>query len=604
MPRVLQRATLRVFAFVVFQAILEVAAVVAISVVAVGIAAPDRLIFMMNSAGIFQLHPSLDLLSRDSRILSVVAATGAAILVAAKNGITAYVNFMIFKQGERIALFAGDVLFQHYLYSSYTEHLNSDSRIMFQALGWRKQLAHMVTLLMIVYTYMAITLALCLPLICFTPPIIICVMIVMGGAAALVYKKLKASIDQSSKRVAEFAKGETKITLSAMRGIRETLIYRQQKIFFERYRQVREDGVTDRAFLALAPPMPTWILETMGFLIIAGILGMFVLEDASSARISAVLTMIMLTAWRILPLLNRSLSSLVSVRSSRYAAMECLSRVKIALENPATIPPEPAPDFTFQKRIQLQQVTFRYPSAEADCLKKISFTIPSGSRVGIVGRSGAGKSTLVAILSGLIDPSQGELLVDGKSLTPSELSAYRQQIGYVPQQPYIMGGSIAENVAFSQWGKPWDGDQVLKACRMAEFDIAFERGIDAQLGQDGAGLSGGQAQRLSIARALYANPSILILDEATSALDSGVEKTILDTIYTLPDKITTVTIAHRLTTVERCDILIWIENGEVQMIGSPEKVLPEYQAVLNNQKEASASSFVKSQDSFEGAYAR
>jgi ABC-type multidrug transport system fused ATPase/permease subunit len=297
---------------------------------------------------------------------------------------------------------------------------------------------------------------------------------------------------------------------------------------------------------------------------------------------TAVLTMIMLTAWRILPLLNRSLSALISVRGSLYQAMECLTRVEEALARPAPPLPDPDPGFRFRESINFRHLSFSYPNAGEDCLRDIGFSIPCGSRAGIIGQSGAGKSTLAAILSGLVEPTQGAMLVDGRILNPSELAAYRRQVGFVPQNPYIMGGTVAENVAFSQWGKPWDEEKVMRACRMAEFDVAMQRGINASLGQDGAGLSGGQAQRLSIARALYAEPSILILDEATSALDSGVEKAIMDTIFSLPRGITTITIAHRLSTVERCDTLFWIDGGSLAGSGSPHEILPRYQEFLNN----------------------
>jgi ABC-type multidrug transport system fused ATPase/permease subunit len=175
--------------------------------------------------------------------------------------------------------------------------------------------------------------------------------------------------------------------------------------------------------------------------------------------------------------------------------------------------------------------------------------------------------------------------VDGRELTPEALTAYCLRVGYVPQSPYLMPGTLAENVAFSQWGKPWDEEKVRLACRMAELDVAETRGLDLSIGENGAGLSGGQAQRLAIARALYVNPSILILDEATSALDGGVEGAIMDTIFALPQSITTVIIAHRLSTVERCDTLLWLEEGRLVASGPPDELLPRYQEHLNRIRE-------------------
>jgi ABC-type multidrug transport system fused ATPase/permease subunit len=323
------------------------------------------------------------------------------------------------------------------------------------------------------------------------------------------------------------------------------------------------------------------MLESVGFSIIPLTLWiMYVLQDASMARITGVLTMIMLAAWRVLPTFNRAIAALVTVRGLRHAALDCLARVEEALAAPSPAPPEAAPDFTLREGLRLAQVSFRYPKSEKDCLSDITYFIPRASRLGVIGQSGAGKSTLALILSGLTQPSGGALLVDGLALTPPALAAYCLRVGYVPQSPYLMTGTLAENVAFSQWGKPWDEEKVRLACRMAELDVAETRGLSLAIGENGAGLSGGQAQRVAIARALYANPAILILDEATSALDSGVENAIMDTIFALPQSITTIVIAHRLSTVERCDTLVWIEEGRLVASGPPAELLPRYREHL------------------------
>ncbi|MDR0826882.1 MAG: ATP-binding cassette domain-containing protein, partial [Desulfovibrio sp.] len=291
----------------------------------------------------------------------------------------------------------------------------------------------------------------------------------------------------------------------------------------------------------------------------------------------------MLVSWRVLPLLSRSLSCLVTIRSMRYAAISCLERVEDVLCVPVDAPVEPDPDFTLQKDIAFQDVSFRYPTAADDCLHDLCFSIERGACVGIIGQSGAGKSSIAAILSGLVQPASGDFLVDGRALTPAELAAYSLQVGYVPQTSYIMPGTLAENVAFSQWGKPWDEERVRLACRLAALDIVDSHplGVGLPIGDQGAGLSGGQAQRLSIARALYAEPQLLLLDEATSSLDSAIEAAIMNTIYALPKTLTTVIIAHRLSTVERCDKLLWIDGGKIMAGGAPEVILPRYREYLD-----------------------
>jgi ABC-type multidrug transport system fused ATPase/permease subunit len=335
--------------------------------------------------------------------------------------------------------------------------------------------------------------------------------------------------------------------------------------------------------LTTASPIPAWVLEVVGFTVIPVTLYLMLrFYDASMARITGVLTMIMLASWRILPILNRSLSCLVAARGVRHAAMECLAKVEYVRNNPLEASAAPDPDFVLNGDIVFQNVCFRYPAAAEDCLHDLNFTIECGKCTGIVGVSGAGKSTVVSILSGLLRPASGAMPVGGRELSPSALVAYSLQVGYVPQTPYIMPGTLAENVAFSSWGKAYDEERVLRVCRLAALDVVDKhpQGIRLPIGEKGAGLSGGQAQRLSIARALYADPALLILDEATSALDSATETAIMNTIYALPQSITTVVIAHRLSTVRNCDALLWIDGGRLVESGPAGVVLEHYGAFL------------------------
>jgi ABC-type multidrug transport system fused ATPase/permease subunit len=581
LPSWLKRSTLKVFFCLALLATTEVLSLLSISFLAVSIAAPERLLGLGAVARLFNLFPQLKEFFADPRLLALAASLSVAGLIAAKNALSALVNVKAAQLDTRVALFAGETVFRQYLHSPYTAHLAGDSRIMFQALGWRGQLGTMFRTLILVYVYAAISLVLFAALFVATPGTLLLIMTVVMATGAGVYKAVKGKTDVAGRRAAEYGRRENQVSLNAMSGLRETLIYRQQRTFFSSFRQVCLDCLADRTFLDVAPSITMWTLESVGFLLIPSTLGvMYLLQDASMARITGTLTMIMLVSWRVLPMLNRAMLSLVVVRGLRHAALDCLGQVQAALDDPAPEPPEPDPHFALRRGISFKGVSFRYPKASGDSLSELDFFIPCGGRVGIIGPSGAGKSTVALILSGLARPTGGAVLADGRELGPAALEAYRLRVGYVPQSPYIMAGSLAENVAFSQWGKPWDEERVRRACRMAELDVAFERGLDMPIGGNGAGLSGGQAQRLSIARALYAGPSVLILDEATSALDTGVEAAIMKTIFALPQSITTIIIAHRLSTVERCDTLIRIEKGRLVETGPPALLLPRYQAWL------------------------
>ncbi|MDR1398155.1 MAG: ABC transporter ATP-binding protein/permease [Desulfarculales bacterium] len=584
LPLGLRRRTWRVFFYIIILACLEVLSILSISFLALSVAAPEKLAEFSFMPLLFRLFPGMADLSADPRQFALVASSAVVALIIVKNGMSVFVGLAASRLGEGISLFAGETLFRSYLYSPYIKHLGGGGNAMFKALSWRGQLGAMVINIMMVYTYAAISLALFLTMFTATPEVLL---LIIGGVALLaasLYKSMKSAIDKAGADSAEFSGKEAGATLNAMNGIREVLIYRQQPVFFKTFHDACQGGVASRAFLTIAPPIPVWVLEAVGFLVIPVTLGaMLWLYDASMARMTGILTMIMLVSWRVLPLFSRSLSCLVTMRGIRYPALACLEKIEEVLRNPGETQVEPAPGFALRRNIVFDHVCFRYPSGAGDCLHDLCFSLERGSRIGVIGRSGAGKSSIAAILSGLVRPTSGELLVDGRPLSPAELAAYSLRVGYVPQTPYIMPGTLAENVAFSQWGKPWDEERVLKACRFAALDIVdtHPMGVRLPIGERGTGLSGGQAQRLSIARALYANPSLLILDEATSALDSAIESAIMNTVYALPENITTVIIAHRLSTVEHCGQLLWIEGGKIVDSGPPEAVLPRYREYLN-----------------------
>jgi ABC-type multidrug transport system fused ATPase/permease subunit len=586
LPRRLRHATLGVLALSGILAVTELLTIFSIAFLMMSIAAPERLLALKPVVVLFHFFPWLERLSADMRLFALVVSSAVLGFIIAKNAFAALATTSARRLEAEVALFAGESIFKQYLYSPYVIHLIGSSPKMLQALSWRTQLGALFGTLIMTYVYAAVALLMLTALTIATPGAVLLVITAIAAIATGVYRAFRGKVDMLGKNVAEYTRKANRCAMSATHGIRETLIYRQQETFLTTFHQTCRNAVPKQASLAVAPSMPAWILESVGFMVIpCAIWIMYVLLDASMPRITAVLTIIILVAWRLLPTLNRLLAALVTARGLRHSALDCLTQVEEALAAPMSVSPAPDPNFALREGIRLMRVSFRYPKSESNCLSDIDCFIPCGSRLGVIGQSGAGKSTLALILSGLAQPNDGAMQVDGKELTPEALAAYCLRVGYVPQNPYLMPGTLAENVAFSQWGKPWDEEKVRLACRMAELDVAETRGLDLPIGENGAGLSGGQAQRLAIARALYVSPSILILDEATSALDSGVENAIMDTIFALPQSITTIIIAHRLSTVERCDTLLWLEEGRLVASGPPDELLPRYQEYLNKIRE-------------------
>jgi len=228
------------------------------------------------------------------------------------------------------------------------------------------------------------------------------------------------------------------------------------------------------------------------------------------------------------------------------------------------------------RSIELRQVSFRYPNAHLDSLKSINIKIHSSSTVGFVGSTGSGKTTTIDVILGLLEPGKGNLVVDDKIINDSNRRHWQCAVGYVPQHIYICDGSVKTNIAFGLNPKEVDQIALERAAKVAnlhDFVVSdLPQGYDTDLGERGIRLSGGQRQRIGIARALYHNPKVLILDEATSALDNLTEQAVMEAIHNLDQEITTIIIAHRLSTLRQCDQIYLLERGEVKGQGTFEEL--------------------------------
>ena len=236
------------------------------------------------------------------------------------------------------------------------------------------------------------------------------------------------------------------------------------------------------------------------------------------------------------------------------------------------------------KSIVLKNLCYDYPNASRTALKDINLIIPVKSTVGLVGTTGSVKTTTVDIILGLLEAQKGTLEIDGKIITKKNLRSWQRSIGYVPQHIYLADDTVEANIAFGLNNKDISQEGVEKAAKIAnlhEFIIEeLPKKYKTIIGERGVRLSGGQRQRIGIARALYHNPQVLILDEATSALDNKTEKAVMDAVNNLSKNITTILIAHRLKTVENCDIIFKLEKGRLIDQG-------KFNGIINTNKNSS-----------------
>lgn len=213
---------------------------------------------------------------------------------------------------------------------------------------------------------------------------------------------------------------------------------------------------------------------------------------------------------------------------------------------------------SFNRKIELKNINFEYKQNKG-VIKDFNLTINKGDKIAFIGKSGAGKSTLIDLIIGIYKPKSGKIFIDDTLLDNENLRSWRKKIGYIPQQIFLFDGNVAENIALSD---NIDENRVIECCKKAniwEF-LCENDGIKTRVGDGGIKLSGGQKQRIAIARALYDNPEILVLDEATSALDNETESKIMDEIYDVATNKTLLVIAHRLTTIEKCERVVELNN--------------------------------------------
>jgi ABC-type multidrug transport system fused ATPase/permease subunit len=218
------------------------------------------------------------------------------------------------------------------------------------------------------------------------------------------------------------------------------------------------------------------------------------------------------------------------------------------------------------QQVCLDDVHYRYPAATEEVLRGVSLKIDAGTTVGFIGPSGAGKSTLVDVILGLLPPTAGQVRVDGTDIH-TQLRAWQRAVGYVPQTIYLTDDTIRRNVAFGLADSEIGDDAVWKALRDASIDgfvRSLPHGLDTVTGERGVRLSGGQRQRIGIARALYHDPAVLVLDEATSALDGATEADVLEAVGALHGRKTVIVIAHKRTTIAKCDVVWRLQLGALQ----------------------------------------
>lgn len=386
----------------------------------------------------------------------------------------------------------------------------------------------------------------------------------------------RRQLRRNSERIASANTQRVQALHEGLGAIRDVLLDGTQSSYLDLYRRCDKPQRLAEARNLFLSIFPRYALEALGLVSIAVLGGLLVLQRGSDSGVIPLLGALALGAQRLLPALQQIYSGWANLNSWSVS----IASVVEMLEQPLPKYQESSEPVPLKECACLHKVHFRYSAELPEVLQGVDLEIRRGERIGLIGSTGSGKSTLIDILMGLLPPSDGRLLVDGVDIhDPNQsglLVGWRAAVAHVPQNIYLADSSLAENIAFGVPKHAIDIERVKWAAQQAQIAGFIENnseGYASYVGERGIRLSGGQRQRIGIARALYKRASVIILDEATSALDSTTEDAVMEAVEGLSRNLTMVMIAHRLSTVQRCDRVVRLDQGVVVASGPPSVIL-------------------------------
>ncbi len=400
--------------------------------------------------------------------------------------------------------------------------------------------------------------------------------LIAGGFLSMTYIGIFVGLARIREEFRErmFATGGNTIQQATqyVQGIRAIRLQGAEEYFQAEYLRHCKDRATVMGRQISVNTAPKYAMEFALFLVLSALILFTAGKPESFSKYLPSLALIGFATYRLMPILQQIYFCASQISSNSFTFD--LVRDELQANYSASIDYASAPlsPMEFTRAIRIENLAFRYPTAESDTLSGVNLTIQQGECLGICGSSGAGKSTFIDVLLGLQSPTSGRIVVDDTQLSPTNLVNWRSIVGYVPQDIFLIDDTVASNIAFGKTAEEIDMTQVEQAARLAQIhdficDLPF--GYNERVGDRGAKLSGGQRQRIALARALYHSPKILIMDEATSALDNATEEALIQAIDSLSGRLTIVMVAHRLTTLKNCDRLLAMSAGKLTPVASP-----------------------------------
>jgi len=394
----------------------------------------------------------------------------------------------------------------------------------------------------------------------------------LGGTYAFIYITIRRYLSRIGAERVTANKERFQVAQEALGGIKEVKIFGREFSFFSRFTNPSYRFSKHQASSQVASLLPRYLLEIVAF---GGILLITLYLFRSHGNFNCVLPLLAVysfAGYRLIPALQNIYQNLSTLSFGLPALNLLYEDIREFKENEQLIKEPISKPMVLREYIILKDILFTYPGAHTPALHGLDLAIPAISIIGLVGATGSGKTTIVDIILGLLWPDKGKLLVDNIPITQENVRPWQRALGYVPQHIYLADDSVAANIAFGIPPEDIDMNEVTRAAKIAELHKfvteELSKGYDTFVGERGVRLSGGQLQRIGIARALYHDPDVLIFDEATSSLDNLTEKAVMKDLHNLGLTKTIILIAHRLTTVKNCRLIYFIEHGKLKAKGT------------------------------------
>lgn len=552
-----------------FGGLLETLGVSAMIPVVTALLTPDEL------QGYIQKYEILQKICESLRITDVSKLTTALLLLlmaifVVKN---AYILFLVYLQNTFITNNRNRMISRvmaEFLNRPYEDYLGADIPTVFRLTDSDiPQTFAMMLNILNLCSEVVVTILIFLVLVFQDVKMTLFIALVFGIMTLLIVKVLKPKLNAIGAKNQETQSRIAKWRIQATYGLKDVKVLNREEFYVRNYYETGKVGANIARNYAVLNNMPRLLIETVFIVSVLGFITVYIQHGGNVASMVTTVATFAVAAIRVLPSVNRINTYMAEIAYTTPSLNFVYENLQEGMKTDAMLAQRRANSqvekLTLTDKIVMDNISFHYPDTEKNIFTGAHMEVPKGKSVGIMGASGAGKSTIVDILLGLLHAQEGTITCDGVDIFKN-YESWLAQIGYIPQAIYLVDESIRDNIAFGIDADKIDEKriwEVLEEAQLASFVRELPEGLDTFVGDRGVRLSGGQRQRIGIARALYHNPEILVFDEATSALDNDTEAAVMEAVNSFHGKKTMIIIAHRLNTIEKCDMIYKVENEKL-----------------------------------------